>query len=91
MPDPMAGIAALLTSLAEPGLVLFSTLLQPQNFDQLGVNWWYVGPRNGHVSIFSRNALILAWRHHGYLTASFNEDKHLAFRTLPAFAKHVVN
>jgi SAM-dependent methyltransferase len=91
MPDPVAGIAALLTSLAEPGLVLFSTLLQPQDFDQLGVNWWYVGPRNGHVSIFSRNALILAWRHHGYLTASFNEDKHLAFRTLPAFAKHVVN
>jgi 2-polyprenyl-6-hydroxyphenyl methylase/3-demethylubiquinone-9 3-methyltransferase len=90
MPDPMAGIAALLASLAEPGLVLFSTLLQPQEFDRLGLNWWYIGPRNGHVSIFSRNALVLAWRHYGYQTASFTDNMHIAFRTLPSFAKHLI-
>lgn len=90
MPDPMAGIAAILASLAEPGLVLFSTLLQPQDFDKLSLNWWYVGPRNGHVSIFSRNALVLAWRHYGYQTASFNDNLHVAFQTLPAFAKHLL-
>ncbi len=88
MPDPMAGITAILASVAEPGLVLFSTLLQPQDFDKLGLNWWYVGPRNGHVSMFSRNALVLAWQHHGYQTASFNDNLHIAFRTLPVFAKH---
>jgi 2-polyprenyl-6-hydroxyphenyl methylase/3-demethylubiquinone-9 3-methyltransferase len=90
MPDPMAGIAAILASLADPGLVLFSTLLQPQDFDKLGLNWWYVGPRNGHVSMFSRNALALAWRHQGYQTASFNDNLHLAFRTVPAFARHLI-
>jgi SAM-dependent methyltransferase len=90
MPDPMAGIAAILASLAEPGLVLFSTLLQSQDFDKLGLNWWYVGPRNGHVSIFSRNALVLAWRHYGYQTAFFSDNLHVAFRTLPAFAKHLL-
>jgi len=90
MPDPMAGIGALLASLAEPGLVLFSTLLLPQDFDRLGLNWWYVGPRNGHVSIFSRNALVLAWRHYGYQTASFTDNMHIAFSKLPAFAKHLV-
>jgi SAM-dependent methyltransferase len=89
MPDPTAGIAAILASLAEPGLVLFSTLLQPQDFDKLGLTWWYVGPRNGHVSIFSRDALILAWRRYGYQTASVNDGIHIAFRTLPAFAKHL--
>ncbi len=90
MPDPLAGIAAMLASLAEPGLVLFSTLLQPPDFDRTGVNWWYVGPRNGHVSLFSRNALALAWRRHGYQTASFNDNLHLAFRTLPEFARHLL-
>jgi 2-polyprenyl-6-hydroxyphenyl methylase/3-demethylubiquinone-9 3-methyltransferase len=89
MPDPMAGIAAILASLAEPGLVLFSTLLQPQDFDKVGLHWWYVGPRNGHVSIFSREALIIAWKRHGYQTASFNPNLHVAYRALPAFAKHI--
>jgi SAM-dependent methyltransferase len=90
VPNPMAGIASILSSLAEPGLVLFSTLLQPKDFDKLGLNWWYVGPRNGHVSIFSHNALVLAWRHFGYQTASFTENLHVAFRKLPAFAKHLL-
>ncbi len=90
MPDPLAGIAAMLASLAEPGLVLFSTLLQPPDFDRMGLHWWYVGPRNGHVSLFSRNALALAWRRHGYQTASFNDNLHMAFRELPEFARHLL-
>lgn len=90
LPDPMAGIAAILASLAEPGVVLFSTLIQPQDFDGLRLNWWYVGPRNGHVSMFSRNALVLAWQHFGYQAASFNDNLHVAYRTLPAFAEHLL-
>lgn len=90
MPDPMAGIAAIASSTKEAGLVLFSTLVQPSDFEMHGVNWWYVGPRNGHVSIFSRAALVRAWQHHGYQTASFNDNMHLAFRTLPEFARHLL-
>jgi 2-polyprenyl-6-hydroxyphenyl methylase/3-demethylubiquinone-9 3-methyltransferase len=87
MPDPIAGIGAIVAYLAEPGLVLFSTLLQPGDFETLGLTWWYVGPRNGHVSMFSRQALALAWRRHGFQTASLNENLHIAFKTLPEFAK----
>jgi tetratricopeptide (TPR) repeat protein len=90
MPDPMAGVAAMLANLAEDGVVLFSTLLQPQDFDRMGLNWWYVGPRNGHISLFSRNALALVWRRHGYQTASFNDNMHFAFRTVPGFARHLL-
>ncbi|MBB4367951.1 2-polyprenyl-6-hydroxyphenyl methylase/3-demethylubiquinone-9 3-methyltransferase [Bradyrhizobium sp. cir1] len=90
MPDPMAGIAAIASSTKEDGLVLFSTLVQPADFEMHGVNWWYVGPRNGHVSIFSRTALVLAWQHHGYQTASFNDNLHMAFRALPEFARHLL-
>lgn len=90
MPDPTAGIAAIVSSTKESGLVLFSTLLQPPDFEAHGVNWWYVGPRNGHVSIFSRAALVRAWQNHGYLTASFNDNLHMAFRSLPGFARHLL-
>jgi len=89
MPDPVAGIGDIVAHLAEPGLVLFSTLLQPADFDQLGMTWWYVGPRNGHISLFSRSALAKAWGRHGCRTGSFNDNLHVAFRTLPEFARHL--
>ena len=89
LPDPAAGIAAILELAAEPGLIFFSTLLQPPDFDQQGLSWWYVGPRNGHVSLFSRNALTTAWDRHGYKVATLADNAHFAFRTLPAFLAHL--
>jgi SAM-dependent methyltransferase len=90
LPDPAAGIASILHYLAEPGLVLFSTVVLPDDFKITGVNWWYVGPRNGHISLFSRDALVLAWGRHGYKFGSFNADMHIAFRTMPPFAAHLI-
>jgi len=90
MTDPSTGIAHIVVCLAEPGLALFSTLVQPADFNKLGLNWWYVGPRNGHISIFSRKALELAWRRHSCKLASFNECLHVAFRALPSFAAHLI-
>ena len=87
MPDPVGGIGALIESLDEPGLVLFSTLVQPADFDRQRLGWWYVGPRNGHISLFSRNSLVHAWRRYGYHVASLNDNLHMAFRTLPDFAR----
>jgi 2-polyprenyl-6-hydroxyphenyl methylase/3-demethylubiquinone-9 3-methyltransferase len=40
MPNPVAGIGDITAYLDEPGLVLFSTMLQPADFDQLGTGWW---------------------------------------------------
>ena len=89
LPDPLGGIARLLDCVAEPGLVHISTYAQPADFGQVGVNWWYVAPRNGHVSIFSRQALALAFGRHGYNTVSVSDNLHFAFRTLPSFADHL--
>jgi Methyltransferase domain len=83
MPDPVGGIGKIIECLAEPGAVFYSTLTQPADFNSFGVSWWYVAPRNGHVSIFSRQALTHAWARHGYKNASLNDDIHLAFRELP--------
>jgi 2-polyprenyl-6-hydroxyphenyl methylase/3-demethylubiquinone-9 3-methyltransferase len=90
MTAPAIGIALMVESLAEQGLVLFSTLVQPEDFNNLGLNWWYVGPRNGHISIFSLRALELVWRRQAYKLASFNKNLHIAFRVLPSFAAHLI-
>src|ERR1700730_1789463 len=83
LPDPVAGIPGIVDCVAEPGAVFYSTMTQPADFDKYGLSWWYVGPRNGHISIFSKQALALAWARHGFKTVALNEGQALAFRTLP--------
>jgi hypothetical protein len=88
LPDPAAGVATIVDCTADPGLVLHSTLLQPANLSE-GVGWWYVAPRNGHVSIFSKQALTILWARHGYKTVTLGDHLHLAFRTLPSYLAHL--
>lgn len=85
-PDPAGTIAKIITCMAEPGLVMYTTLVQPGDFNRQGLNWWYVGPRNGHVSLYSRRALQIAWARHGYKAVSLADNIHFAFRTLPQYA-----
>jgi SAM-dependent methyltransferase len=83
LPNPLDGIAKIVECVAEPGAVFYTTLTQPDDFDNHGVSWWYVGPRNGHISIFTKQALTRAWARYGFQTAALNAGVHLAFRTLP--------
>jgi hypothetical protein len=85
LPDPILGIEQMIGCAADPGVILFTTLVQPSDFNNQRLNWWYVGPRNGHISIFSRDALVAAWKRHSYQVVSFNDNVHLAFRNLPPF------
>jgi hypothetical protein len=89
-PDPLGAIEQISTRLADPGIVVLSTVIQPADFEQRGLFWWYVGPRNGHVSIFSRHSLQAAWGRFGFTVGSFNDGCHVAFRQLPDFAKHLL-
>lgn len=89
LPDPLAAFRSIIEFVADPGLIFFTTLLQPADFDQQRLNWWYVGPRNGHISLFSRQALAIAWERHGYQLASLADNIHFAFRTLPAYLSHL--
>ena len=83
LPDPVAGLAKIIECVAEPGVIFYSTLTQPADFDNHGLSWWYVGPRNGHISIFTKQALAAAWGRHGYNNVSLNDGIHVAYRTLP--------
>lgn len=90
VPDPRRQIAEIAKCVDEEGVVVFSTLVQPADFDKIGLDWWYVGPRNGHISLFSRQALTEVWGSQGFSIASFNDNLHIGFREIPAFAKHLM-
>lgn len=91
MPDPIAGAADIASFLADDGLLILSTLVQPDDFDKVRMHWWYIGPRNGHITIFSREALRRLWARLGYKVIFTRQPHlHLVCRTVPSFAKHLV-
>ena len=89
-PDPVSTFAEMNKLLKNPGVIFFSTLVQPQNIDQIGLNWWYAGPRNGHVSLFSRVSLATVAQRFGLKFGSMNDNFHVLFREVPAFARHFI-
>jgi hypothetical protein len=89
-PDPIGTVKEIASYLDDEGIILFSTLVQPTDFDKLGLSWWYVGPRNGHVSIHSYQSLGHLWRSIGFTVISHNANIHFAFRKLPKFVENII-
>jgi hypothetical protein len=86
--DPIGTVEAIATALRADGIVLFTTLLQPDDLSPGALDWWYAAPRNGHISIHTADSLQRLWRKVGMRVASLNETTHVAFReTLPEFAQ----
>lgn len=80
LPDPMATVAEIVGYVADPGAVFYSTCVQPSDVD---MSWWYIGPRNGHVSLFTEKSLGWLWGRYGFKNATRDETTHMAFRTFP--------
>ncbi len=88
--DPARAFADMDDLVTPSGLILFSTLLQPADIDHQGLNWWYAGPRNGHVSLYSRASLERLAQAFGFRLGSFNDGLHALFREVPDFARHFI-
>jgi 2-polyprenyl-6-hydroxyphenyl methylase/3-demethylubiquinone-9 3-methyltransferase len=88
--DPVRTFAEMNDLLADPGLILFSTALQPADIDRQGLSWWYAAPRNGHVSLYSRASLAALARPHQFTLGSYKENSHVLFRDIPDFAKSLI-
>jgi SAM-dependent methyltransferase len=86
-PTPQQTIADIASLLRSPGIIVFSTLFSPAQIEQLGVNWWYIAPRNGHVSLFTSRAMQLLTGSVGLKLGSFTEGMHVLFREIPPFAQ----
>ncbi|QWD49712.1 class I SAM-dependent methyltransferase [Polynucleobacter paneuropaeus] len=87
--NPQSTINEMISLLKESGVVIFSTLVQPNDFEERGLFWWYVSPRSGHVSIYSKKSLIALWRSAGFNVSSFNDNLHIAYKEIPKFSSHL--
>jgi hypothetical protein len=85
------GLMHNLRTLCKDGLVVFSTLLSDGEIAPAKkVTWWYAGPRNGHISLFSTQSLHVCMLRSGFQFASASPNLHIAFRHLPAWAHHLM-
>lgn len=51
--DPLATMEDMRGLLAEDGVIILGQSLQPADINKIRANWWYIAPRNGHVSLFA--------------------------------------
>lgn len=58
-PDPVRTLAEMSAFLKKDGIILFSTAMQPADIEHIRTNWWYIAPRNGHVSMFTEDTIAL--------------------------------
>lgn len=84
----MSNITALME---DECLVIFSTLLTDGNIKpNTRLTWWYASPRNGHISLFSRQSLVQLAKQHGLQYGSFNAGTHCLFNRLPDWASKLL-
>ena len=57
--SPIETLGDMKSFLAEGGCIVFSQTLQPSNISEQRSNWWYLGPRNGHMSTFTAESLAV--------------------------------
>ena len=53
IPSPLTALQEMQSLLGQGGCIIIGETLQPHDIDVLRGNWWYVAPRNGHVSTFA--------------------------------------
>lgn len=53
LPQPLAVLSDITQRLSPRGAIIVGTNVQPANIAEIRGSWWYIGPRNGHVSVFS--------------------------------------
>jgi 2-polyprenyl-6-hydroxyphenyl methylase/3-demethylubiquinone-9 3-methyltransferase len=76
--DAIEPFRQMLSLLRPDGTLLFSTMLQPRHVD---ANWWYMAPRNGHVSLHSRRSLHTIALRLGLGFLSIDAGTHLFYRS----------
>jgi SAM-dependent methyltransferase len=59
-PDPLGTLCVMASLLAPGGAVILGTALQPTDIGSIRTNWQYAAPRNGHLSLYSDSALVVA-------------------------------
>ena len=83
---PVETFAAMLSFLTRDGVILFSTLTI-DNLPPRSLHFWYIAPRNGHVTIYTRQSLAALAGRFGKRIHHFNDGMHLCLTEPPAWLR----
>lgn len=90
VPDSLRLIDELASLLDENGLIYFSTLVTEGNIaPHQRLTWWYAAPRNGHITLYTRNSLAILGARQGFRFGSITTNLHLYWRQVPAWAQQL--
>ena len=90
VPAPRPLLDSLAAHLTDPGLLIFSTLPSDGHLQRpRRIDWWYISPRNGHISIYAAQTLRHLAREYGFRYASPLPGLHFFWKQLPAWAEHL--
>ncbi len=64
-PSPIATFDDMFSLCGPEIAIIFGQTLQPDDIMQLRANWWYLAPRNGHVTTYSHRTLSLFAKERG--------------------------
>ncbi len=88
--DPQRLMGALSKVTHPESLIVFTTVLSDGFIAPgTGLNWWYLAPRNGHVSLYSKKSLALLLRQHGYEYYPLDDVTHVACRRMPPWSREL--
>ncbi|OJW24413.1 MAG: hypothetical protein BGO51_02750 [Rhodospirillales bacterium 69-11] len=65
-PDPLGTFADMRSLLHDDGCIIVSQTLQPADILSIRGSWWYLAPRNGHVSTYTEECLEVIGRQGGH-------------------------
>jgi SAM-dependent methyltransferase len=81
-PEPLATVQEALGLLNGRGVLLFSTLTI-DHVSPRGMDNWYIAPRNGHITLYTRRSLQTMFAGSGYRIHHFNDNLHMALKEDP--------
>lgn len=91
VPDPVRLLEDLGKMLDDDGVLFFSTELSDGRVQRhKRIDWWYIAPRNGHISIYSQESLRRLAERFGYRCYTILDSLHLFWKQPPAWARHIL-
>jgi hypothetical protein len=84
-PTPHQTVQAIAKLAGKDSAVFITTKVQPDDILSERLNWWYVRPRNGHISIYTKQALSKLWNDHGFKLSHQSSGLHIAIRGNPKY------
>jgi hypothetical protein len=83
IPHPILGMEDMLRYAAADCLLIICTQATDDQLTSRRLDWWYAGPRNGHITLHSKASLRLLFNKYGFSYSSKNGSVHLGIRGSP--------